>query len=207
MKRILCFGDSLTWGFNPATHSRYEEKERWTTQLEQLLGPGYKIIEEALCGRTTILTDPFEPMREANKVLPILLESHCPLDLVIILLGTNDLKYYLKTDAKQAALGCGQLINQIRSNVFCKNTKILLISPPRISKPSGIMEIIFGTSYPESTHFAQHYKTISQLLQVEFLDSSLIISASDIDGVHLSVESNTTLANHLSIRVNEIFKK
>lgn len=105
MKNILCFGDSLTWGFKPEDFTRYPIEQRWTGILQKELGSKFHIIEEGLNGRNTIFEDPYLPGRNSENVLPIILESHAPLDLVIILLGTNDIKTYIKGDAKAAALG------------------------------------------------------------------------------------------------------
>jgi lysophospholipase L1-like esterase len=93
MKTILCYGDSLTWGFNPKTKKRMGEKERWTGVLKINLGQDYHIIEEELNGRTTVWDDPFNGgYKNGMEYLIPCLGSHKPLDLVILFLGTNDLK-------------------------------------------------------------------------------------------------------------------
>ena len=92
MKRILCFGDSNTWGWNPANKERFDENSRWTGILKNKLGENYDIIEEGLNGRTTVWDDPIEGYKNGKKHLPSCLESHRPLDIVVLMLGTNDLK-------------------------------------------------------------------------------------------------------------------
>lgn len=91
MKQILCFGDSNTWGLIPKTGERFPWGIRWTSILSEKLGQDkYHVVEEGLCGRTTVFDDPLRDGRCGVKVLPTLLESHDPIDLSIIMLGTND---------------------------------------------------------------------------------------------------------------------
>ena len=91
MRTILCFGDSNTWGDPPGGNGRFAWHERWTGILQSSLGDGFRVIEEGLCGRTTCFDDPFSPNRNGLAYLTVALETHCPLDLLIIMLGTNDL--------------------------------------------------------------------------------------------------------------------
>jgi len=91
-KRILCFGDSNTWGWNPIDKQRYSKNERWPGVVAKFLGEGFEIIEEGLNGRTTVWDDPVEGNKNGKEHLPIMLETHRPIDLLILMLGTNDLK-------------------------------------------------------------------------------------------------------------------
>ena len=110
IKRLLCFGDSNTWGYVPATTGeRYEWKTRWPGVVQQKLGSDYAVIEEALNGRTTVWDDPMKPDRNGSKQLPIILETHTPIDLVIIALGVNDLTHHFHLNAIDIALGVGTL--------------------------------------------------------------------------------------------------
>ena len=92
MRRILCFGDSNTWGYDPATGERFDEQTRWTGVLQAALGGDYTVIEEGLNGRTTVWDDPIEGHKNGHEYLVPCLETHRPLDLVVLMLGTNDLK-------------------------------------------------------------------------------------------------------------------
>jgi lysophospholipase L1-like esterase len=92
MKTILCYGDSNTWGYIPGTGERYASHVRWPGVLQNALGNGYVIIEEGLCGRTTVWDDPIEEYRSGKEYLIPCLKSHAPLDLVVLMLGSNDLK-------------------------------------------------------------------------------------------------------------------
>lgn len=97
MKEILCFGDSNTYGLIPGTKERYGRDTRWTGLLEQhLYEKGYRIIEEGLCGRTTVFEDELREGRKGAALLPTLLESHAPIDRVVLMLGTNDCKHFIR---------------------------------------------------------------------------------------------------------------
>ena len=116
MKRILCFGDSNTWGLIPGTDKRFADGVRWTSIIRNdLEQSGYEIIEEGLCGRTTVFEDPDRIGRAGDKLLPVFLESHAPLDMVIIMLGTNDCKPVYNADAETIAHGAERLIEQVRA--------------------------------------------------------------------------------------------
>lgn len=95
MKQILCFGDSNTYGLIPGTWDRYDWKTRWTGVTgDHFLSKGYRVIEEGLCGRTTVFEDPLRAGRNASALLPVILESHSPVEAVVLMLGTNDCKSY-----------------------------------------------------------------------------------------------------------------
>src|SRR3954462_1773041 len=99
MKTIVCFGDSNTWGYDPASNGRFGPTNRWTGVLQTALGSDYRVIEEGLNGRTTTVDDPIHDHRNGRHYLPPCLESHAPFDLVTIMLGTNDLKARFNSSA------------------------------------------------------------------------------------------------------------
>lgn len=109
-KNILCFGDSNTYGYSPEGTGRYPRQERWTGILAQRLGPAYRILEEGLCGRTTVWEDPIEGDKCGIRHLPSCIASHTPLDLVIIMLGTNDFKQRFHVTASDIALSMERLV-------------------------------------------------------------------------------------------------
>lgn len=136
MGEILCYGDSNTYGLIPGTKDRYPRDIRWTGIIqERLRHKGYNIIEEGLCGRTTVFDDELRNGRRGDIFLPLLLESHQPLDVVILMLGTNDCKSYYKASAKVIGRGIEKLIHQIRANNI--NINILLISPIILGEKIG----------------------------------------------------------------------
>ncbi|MDI9594228.1 MAG: SGNH/GDSL hydrolase family protein, partial [Atribacterota bacterium] len=137
VKEILCFGDSLTWGWNPVDRGRYPFEKRWTGVLQKELGKDYRIIEEGLNGRTTIWDDPIEGEKNGKKYLIPCLESHLPLDLVIIMLGTNDLKLRFNKSAFDIAAAADsliQLVQKSRAGRDSQSPKALLVSPPPLGK-------------------------------------------------------------------------
>lgn len=119
MKQILCFGDSNTWGLIPKTNQRYPWGVRWTSILDNELNRHfnneYRVIEEGLCGRTTVFDDPLRDGRNSFKLLPTILESHNPVTDVIIMLGTNDCKTVYNASAEVIGQGVERLINQVRA--------------------------------------------------------------------------------------------
>ena len=128
MKSILCFGDSNTYGLKPDGTGRFEKTERWTGILSEMLRPDdYDVIEEGLVGRTTVFEDSTRIGRNGSKLLPILLESHGPVDTVVLMLGTNDCKTVYNASPRLIARGAEILLKQIRANN--ENAKILLLSP------------------------------------------------------------------------------
>jgi lysophospholipase L1-like esterase len=103
---VLCFGDSITWGYNAADGSRFPWEARWPGVLASTLGNGFRVVEEGLSGRTTMSDPPFLDGRSAKAVYPIVLETHSPVDAVLILLGTNDLQPVLRLTVEEIGWGC-----------------------------------------------------------------------------------------------------
>lgn len=139
MKQILCFGDSNTWGLIPKTNQRYPWGVRWTSILDNELNRHfnneYRVIEEGLCGRTTVFDDPLRDGRNSFKLLPTILESHNPVTDVIIMLGTNDCKTVYNASAEVIGQGVERLINQVKSCL--PHSRILLVSPIHLGKVCG----------------------------------------------------------------------
>ena len=145
MKRILCFGDSNTWGYEPATGNRYPEDVRWPGVLARELGGGFRVIEEALNGRTTVREDPVEENKNGMDYLRPCLESHAPLDLVIVALGINDLKARFFASASDAADGAGVLVSIAqRSGAGLEGGQpaVLLVAPPRVGVLTELAQIV-----------------------------------------------------------------
>jgi len=181
MKRVLCYGDSNTWGWNPSTKERYPEDERWTGILQEKLGNGYKVIEEGLNGRTTVWDDPIEGYKNGKKYLIPCLESHRPIDLVIIMLGTNDLKKRFSLSAQDIASGVGVLLDIVKksnSGRLEKPPKLLLVTPPPITELTEFTEM-FEEGKEKSIKFTKFYKQVSEEKNCDFFDSSTIVKSSN----------------------------
>lgn len=206
MKRILCYGDSNTWGFNPVTRERYDKYERWVGQLSQALGSDYDVIEEGLGGRTTVWDDPIEGYKNGREYLIPCLESHKPLDLVIILLGTNDLKTRFSLSAFEVAEGAGvlvQIVQKSNAGVMNRSPQILLLAPPPIGKLTAYADFFEGAQ-AKSRKFAEQYQRVATELGCHFLDTSTIVVSSDLDGVHWQPSEHAKLGQAVAVKVREI---
>jgi len=165
MKTILCYGDSLTWGYDPATGNRIAMDRRWTQVLKHDLGNEYIIIEEGLNGRTTVWDDPLHGgYKNGKKYLIPCLASHRPIDLVILFLGTNDLKMRFSLSAAEIAQGIRVLVNIILKSESGPDggvPKLLLVSPPHITELSNFTEEFKGGK-SKSRQLSYHYKQVAE---------------------------------------------
>ncbi len=197
-KTILCYGDSITWGYNPAKTNRMTFEERWTGVLGNGLGNDYKVIEEGLNGRTTIRDDPFNnSYKNGLKYLIPCLDSHKPLDMCILLMGTNDLKKRFGLSAAEIANGIRILVDTIKNSASGPGglaPKILLLVPPYIKKLNNY-PYEFEDSYYKSQDLPDYYAQIARDYNCDFLDTSKIIVASQLDGVHPDVGEHQKLGN------------
>jgi lysophospholipase L1-like esterase len=136
---ILCYGDSNTWGYEPLTGMRLLRKQRWTGVLQQLLRESYYVVEEGLNGRTTVSEESLRDGRNGLKALLPMLESHAPLALVILMLGTNDLKHHLNVSAHEPSSGIAALVQTIHKSAAglhdAAPPKILVVAPCLVSFP------------------------------------------------------------------------
>ena len=197
MKTVLCYGDSNTWGYIPASGERYPYEIRWTGMLQKRLGNQYRVIEEGLSGRYTVWDDPFRSGRNGSKLLLPLLESHAPVDLIIIMLGTNDVLHISENTAYDAARGSSVLIEIVqRSKCGAEGMPplVLLISPPFMSKLSDNLGLGCHGDPNKSHKFSEHYKRISEEFDCHFLDAANLCKPSEADGVHLDQQAHESLA-------------
>lgn len=212
MKNILCFGDSNTWGYDPATCDRFQRDIRWTGVLRKELGEGCNVIEEGLNGRTTVWDDPVEGIIDSHKngkkyLIPCL-ESHKPLDLVVIMLGTNDLKKRFSLSALDIAESAGSLVDVVmKSDAGIKGTapKVLLMAPPKLAKLSYYAEMLEGAA-EKALKFSEYYARVAQEHGCSFLDTSNVIVSSDIDGIHFEAGEHAKLGRAVSNAVREILE-
>ena len=206
MKRILCYGDSNTWGYNPVTQDRFDKVGRWTGQLSRMLGGDYDVIEEGLNGRTTVWDDPIEGYKNGREYLIPCLESHRPLDLVIIMLGTNDLKKRFSLSAYDIAEGAGvlvQIVQKSNAGMLGAAPAVLLIAPPPVEKLTAFAEMFEGAEV-KSQKFAEHYRRVAAELGCPCFDASTVIVSSDLDGIHFEQSEHARLGQALAVRVREI---
>ena len=205
MKTIVCFGDSNTWGYHPATKERYGRDERWTGVLRNTLGAEYLVIEEGLNGRTTVWDDSIEEYKNGKDYLIPCLVTHKPLDLVIIMLGTNDLKKRFSLAASDIAKGAGLLVTMAQrtdTGPGARAPKLLLLAPPPVAKLTEFAEMFEGAE-EKSRKLGKYYRQIAEELGCAFLDTSEVIVSSDVDGIHFDVDQHRKLGE----KVAEIVRK
>lgn len=201
MKTILCYGDSLTFGANPVSGGpRHAYEDRWPTALERGLGGKARTIAEGLGGRTTVFDDWFaDADRNGARILPTLLRSHQPLDMVIIMLGTNDLKPFLGRTAQEAANGMRRLVQIIRAHAAAENLdvpEIVLMAPPALcDSPNDDMMEHFGRdeAIAQSKLFAKWYAQRAKEVGAHFFDAGTVAKADPRDGVHLDAENTRAI--------------
>jgi lysophospholipase L1-like esterase len=208
MKTILAFGDSLTWGFEAGTMARHGFDIRWPNVLAAGL-KNARVIEEGMNGRTTVFPDPTcEAERNGAIALPMLLTTHQPLDLVIIMLGTNDIKYANRCTAFDAALGMERLIRLVKHHDWVENMpqpQVLIMSPPALCKTSDEwFDLLWGHALEESKLFAKHYKHVAEEQAVHFFDAGSVAVTDKTDGGHLDAANTRAIGEALVPVVKKI---
>jgi lysophospholipase L1-like esterase len=200
MSVIVAFGDSNTWGHDPATKSRFARNVRWTGVMQRELGPAHYVIEEGLGGRTTVFDDPIEPNRRGADYLPPCLRSHRPLDLLILALGCNDMKARFAMSPGDIGLGMGRLIEIARAEGVAQ---ILIVAPPPITKLSNYAEMFAGAE-EKSQQMALIYAELAEQLGVGFVDAGQFIHCSDLDGIHYEADQHAILGQVLAEAVRMV---
>ena len=210
MKTVLCYGDSNTYGFVPETGLRYPRDVRYPGRLQMLLGDDYAVIEEGCNGRTTIHDDPIDGWKNGMDYLKPCLNSHKPIDIVILMLGSNDLKATFGLSAKEIAEGAATLVEVIQSFTEEKQgfiPKIILVSPPEIGpniKASPFYGSFGEDAVARSKEFPKYYKAVSDRYGCIFFNAAEHIQPSDTDSLHLTPEGHRTLAEKLCDIVKSI---
>lgn len=206
MKTVVCFGDSNTYGYNPSQNGRrYPRNIRWTGLLSQKLGPDFHIIEEGLNGRTTGFDDNIEPYRNAcNYIIPCIM-SHTPIDLLIIMLGTNDTKERYHLSAKEIIYSLEELIRKVLNHFHWSDQKpeILLVSPVPL-KDKLVDDEFSLASIEKSKALPELYETLAIEYGIHYLSASQFIISLGCDHIHLSPENHTELADVLAAKIQNI---
>lgn len=218
-KYILCFGDSNTWGVSPVRDGfgkplvRLPEEKRWTGITQNILGDTYSFLVDGNCGRTTVWEDPIEGYKNGAAYLPPCLWSHMPLDLVVIMLGTNDLKPRFQLSAYDIARGIEVLIKIVR-NTPCGydggTPPILIMSPIHVkeNREGGWLYEMFGDAERarQSYQLAHYYKMIANRWDCHFLDAAQFAHPSDEDGIHIDPPDHFPLASAVAEKIKSILK-
>lgn len=197
--RILCFGDSLTWGSDPAI-SGHRLPGRWPRVLQATLGPGYEVIEEGQGGRNIATDDIPEGGKNGIKYIRPCLETHNPFDMLIIMLGTNDLKRKFSYSSQDVAWSMERFLQTVlthRQYSSATHYDILLISPPPMNE--GLMTSWLGDVFEydvglkKSTELKKWYEELAQRYGIGFLDAGQCCESSQLDGIHLDAENHRKL--------------
>lgn len=210
-KSVMCFGDSLTWGWIPVVEGaptyRYDFEKRWTGVMAGQLGEGFRIIEEGLSARTTSIDDPNDPRLNGSDYLPSALASHLPLDLVILLLGTNDTKSFFHRTPYEIANGMAKLVGQIGGSAGGVGTpypapKTLVVAPPALTEmPHPFFQGMFGGGHEKTTELGKQYRNMADFMKVDFFNAGDIMTTDGCDGIHFTEENNSVLGKALAEKV------
>lgn len=205
MKTILCYGDSNTWGFVPGSlifetfyMERFARTQRWTGLLQHQLGANYHVVEEGLNGRTTNVDYKDIPGRNGKTFLPICLYTHSPIDLVALMLGTNDLKLEFSRTSTEIADAISELVQIIQTSTFGADMQsppqILLINPPAIKHEDGFDGMFIG-AVERGRALSSKLKKLADETGCFFLDAAQYVSYCELDGVHLDQEGHKIFAS------------
>ena len=209
MKNVLAFGDSLTWGADAVTGGRHPFKDRWPNVLATELGGLARVFAEGLNGRTTIFDDYSIPTeRNGSKALPMLLATHEPLDLVIIFLGTNDMRSHICGNAAGSAMGIARLINIVKTFSYKPGhhvPKILVVSPPYVGTGADqLFNDVMAGAGDLSKEYAANYAQICEREQVALFDAASVARIDPADGVHLDIANTRAIGVGLAPIVREL---
>ncbi|MEZ3505966.1 MAG: SGNH/GDSL hydrolase family protein [Lachnospiraceae bacterium] len=212
LKKIVCFGDSNTYGYNAKTIDRFTEEERWTCLLARHLGGGYHVVEEGLEGRTACLDDPlFEGLCGFHYLYPCLM-THKPVDLLLIMLGTNDVKERFSCTPANVAKGMERLVQKaMDSRIAFRDgiPNIVLIAPPAIEAGYKDTEVYgeMGDGCDEKSRaLAPLYEQVAKNMGCHYLDAGKIpgVEMNPYDFMHLSLQAHGVFAKFLAEKIPEL---
>lgn len=211
MKEILCFGDSNTHGYMPGLGTRYPLEQRWCGQLSALLGDGYHVVEEGMDGRTTAFEDDLQPWRSALGYISPCVKSHAPLDLIVIMLGTNDSKTRYGVSAEEIGFGLGELIQRIET-FFRYNAgragacpKILVISPVPMPQTGGDPEFN-EESLAKQAALAPVFRKVAEQYGCAYANAEDWVSQDllGVDFCHFSPEAHRAFAQNIAGVIHQL---
>lgn len=216
MRNVLFFGDSNTYGFDPesraaGTGERFSADVRWCGVAARELGSGWHVIEEGLNGRTTVHEDPYRltTCLSGGALLPTLLKSHLPLDIVVIMLGTNDLKPVYSLGLADIARGMAVLAEAVQEFPWpsCSPCpQVLLVSPPPLTHAAtrGLLAEFDAQGIVLSERLADAYRQVAELEGCDFLDAGEVAHVGSFDGVHLDAAGHHALGLAIAAKLREM---
>ncbi|TPK70156.1 arylesterase [Mesorhizobium sp. B2-4-15] len=202
MKTVLCYGDSLTWGYN-AEGGRHAFEDRWPSVLQAGLGGGVQVIADGLNGRTTAFDDHLAGAdRNGARLLPTALTTHAPIDLIIILLGANDMKPWIHGNPVAAKQGMRRLIDIVRGHDYpfdWEAPQILVVSPPVVSRTENAdFREMYAGGDDASKYLASQYEALADEAGCGFFDAATVAQTTPLDGVHLDAENTRNIGKALT---------
>jgi lysophospholipase L1-like esterase len=210
-KTVLCFGDSNTHGTRAVRYAldirRYPPDVRWPGQMAAQLGDDWHVVEEGHPSRTTVHDDPIEgPHKNGLAVLPALLDSHRPIDLIIIMLGTNDLKMRYSLPAMDIAASLQRLLSCIVTSISgpdLSTPKVLIVAPVPILETGYLAEMFEGGA-EKSRKLAKYFAAVAKRNDVGFFDAGSVASVDPVDGIHLIPEGHAAIGQAIAATVIEM---
>lgn len=207
MRKIVCFGDSNTYGFSPFDGSRYEKDVRWTGVLDKLLGDKFEVINEGKIARTIAFDDPYNEGSNGMADIGACIDTNEPFDLMIIMLGTNDLKAYFESTPQMIADNLLKMCEFVREKT---DARLLLASPMLLGDQIEFsqLRLEFGRQQVEySFELAPHIQKVAEQVGAEFIDIAVVAMSSDVDCLHLVPEEHDKLGRAMYAKVLDIFKE
>jgi lysophospholipase L1-like esterase len=208
MTTIVCFGDSNTHGYRPGSGDRFPPDVRWPGVLAAALGDRFVVIEEGLNGRTTLWDDPMLDGRNGRTYLVPCLRSHAPVDVLVLMVGTNDAKGYFGLAATDIAQGAGALADLAALSGTGPGggaPRILLVAPPPLGELTAASEVWgFGEARAKSQAFGRFYGVIADRKGLAFLDAGSVAEVDPADGVHLSTAGHGALGRAVARAVRAL---
>lgn len=198
MKKVLCFGDSNTYGFVPEKCTRYDENTRWTGVLQNLCGSDFSIVEGGCNNRTAFVDNPAGVEQTGYKILPEYFKKDY-FDIVVLAIGINDLQLFFRPSLKEFEQGIAKVVKIVKN--LSPNSKIILVCPSKLDL-AGIKRGVFSfqfdkESVEKSFHLPSIYKNLAEKYACEFVDLNEIVEVSPLDGLHFSAESHKKIAEFL----------
>ncbi|MDD2217391.1 MAG: GDSL-type esterase/lipase family protein [Eubacteriales bacterium] len=209
-KRIVCYGDSNTWGWIPMSGERYDETIRWPARLREILGDDYEIEEEGLPGRTTMFEDPICPHCDGYAYMPGCLLTNAPIDLLVFMLGTNDFQMHFSSSPEVTARTIRFMLESVRNMPITRDgakLPILLLCPASISEhrfgyqPS---DLVSQKNIDDSKALAANLAEMAQLLECEYLDLNEHVKVSERDGIHFEPDAHVKISAIVAERIKKI---
>jgi len=213
MQQVLVYADSLSWGIVPTTRKRLAFGQRWPGVMEIALraaGREVRVIEDCLNGRRTAWDDPSKPGRNGLVGLAQRIEIHSPLELVVLMLGTNDFQSMHEHNAWHSSQGIAALVSAIRSAPIEPGMpvpQVLVVAPPPIRSPRGPIAPKFEGGDSKCAGLAAAYRSVCEELACHFFDAASVTMASQVDGVHLDADQHLMLGEAVAQVVDALLMK